>query len=483
MRESRIIILDEKRTTLRGKTSEEVVKENELFLTQLTEHTPMSQKDDDVKEAIRDYSSLRKITEPNEDARVSKESLGASMKISTTKKSVSLKFGAIGIGQAGGRMAEVFYNFGYDACAINTAKQDLEFLKIPEQKRLLLEYTLSGAGKDIEVGQAAIEANLDIVRDFLVETVADCDVYVLTTSLSGGSGSGGITTLVELVAELGKPIAVMCSLPGSFDDSQSKYNTIQTLSRLADLSTKGIISSLVIIDNGKIENSYPNLSQAAFWDTANRSTIEPLHLFNSVTAMPSKFEVMDASDLIRAFLESGNCSLFCSITVSREEYESDETGLLSAMIGSMPTALPSDDFNLKEAQAVGVLITAREEVLDNIPYSNIAYIFKYIAEEYDSAGTFKGVYALPSDDDHINISLVFSGMGLPSTRIDALKSDAGKHIAKIEAKKKQSLAGMALANGKGPATRADSMLQKVKQRSSPMGKLIGARNNGNDRKR
>ena len=73
------------------------------------------------------------------------------MKIGS-KQHVSLRFGVVGSGQAGGRMAEVFHRFGYDACAINTAKQDLDTLSIPESRRMLIEYTISGSGKDIEIG-------------------------------------------------------------------------------------------------------------------------------------------------------------------------------------------------------------------------------------------------------------------------------------------------------------------------------------------
>lgn len=401
-----------------------------------------------------------------------KENVENEMKIGS-KPHVSLRFGIIGSGQAGGRMADVFHRFGYTACAINTAKQDLEFLQIPESRRLCIDYTLSGSGKDIEIGQAAIEANRDQVTDFVRPVLDESDVAVLTLSLGGGSGSGSAVPLVDILAGFSKPLLVLCAMPGSFDDSQSKFNATQTLGRLADLSARGVINSLIVIDNAKIENSHPNLSQSKFWDVSNRSSIEPLHLFNTVTAQPSDLEVMDAMDLTRALLESGNCALFGSMSVPKTDYEGDESALLSAMVARLPSALPADDFDLKEAQAVGILITARKEVLDSIPYANIAYLFKYIAEEFDGARTFKGVYAMPSENDDIQISFIFSGMGLPSRRVDELKKESEKHVQKAEEKRKRTAANMNVGGTRPAMSRADSIMAKVKQQNSAVGRLIG----------
>lgn len=432
----------------------------------------LGKKEEDLKIAMQsgDYSAVKdRIQQP---VQIPVEQKVIEMK-TVNKKHVSLKLGVVGSGQAGGRMAEVFHSFGYDSCAINTAKQDLEHLGLPDARKMVVEYTLSGSGKDIEIGQAAIDANRDAVTAFITGVIADCDVAVLTLSLGGGSGSGSAEPMVEILSTLGKPLLVLAALPGSFDDSQSRYNAMQTLSKLADLSARGAINSLIVIDNAKIENSYPNLSQGKFFDVSNRSVIEPLHLFNQVTAMSSNLEVMDAMDLTRSLLEAGSCSLFGSMRITAEEYSGDESSLLSAMVQKLPDALPANDFNLKEAQAVGVLVTAKQEVLDAMPYANIAYLFKYVADEFDSARAFKGVYALASDSDDIQISFIFSGMGLPARRVDELKADAAKHTAKVEEKKKKTAAGMIMGGQKGPSSQADRMIAKVKSQNSAVGKLLG----------
>ena len=76
-----------------------------------------------------------------------------------SKKEKSLVLGVIGSGQAGSRLAEAFHKEGYDAVVINTAMQDLKYIDVPDSNKLLLEYGLGGAAKEIEIGRAAAEAH------------------------------------------------------------------------------------------------------------------------------------------------------------------------------------------------------------------------------------------------------------------------------------------------------------------------------------
>ena len=74
-------------------------------------------------------------------------------------KERSLVLGVLGSGQAGSRLAEAFYKLGYDSVAVNTAMQDLKFIDIPDSNKLLLEYGLGGAAKEVEIGKAAAESH------------------------------------------------------------------------------------------------------------------------------------------------------------------------------------------------------------------------------------------------------------------------------------------------------------------------------------
>lgn len=457
-----------------GKLSQGVVKENERFLKILRDssrtvkaephketemHNP-----DDMKDAIREDNYETLLAKKKKDQ-------GEEMKSAIAKQYISLKFGVIGSGQAGGRIAEVFYNYGYDACAMNTARQDLEFLNLPEEKKLFIgDETLGGAGRDLEFGLAAVEEHEDEVRSFIEDNMQNADVAVLALAGGGGSGSGSAEPLVEYLSELGLPIVVVYALPGSFDDPQSKHNAIQTLAKLASFANKQVINSLVLVDNAKIEMAYPNLSPAGFWKTANNAVVEPLHMFNSVSAMPTDYESLDSMDFAKSLVEAGNCVVFGSNTVSADLYEEDETALLEAMIDNLENGLLAGGFKLEQAQNVGILITANQSVLERIPNNSLSYVFKYITEEYDSARSFKGIYAIPSDNDDITIRFIFSGLGLPKERVDSLKTEAEKHMAALETKRKKTTMGVDLGKDK-TASKADRAMNKIKRKKSAIGKL------------
>src|SRR3990167_7028294 len=81
-----------------------------------------SKTDEVIKEAIKEESfkalmAARRATR----AETGSAAVGAA-------DAESIKIGVTGSGQAGSRLAETFYNLGYLAIAINTARQDLDLL-------------------------------------------------------------------------------------------------------------------------------------------------------------------------------------------------------------------------------------------------------------------------------------------------------------------------------------------------------------------
>ena len=85
-------------------------------------------------------------------------------------KELAIKFGVIGGGQGGGRLADTFYQVGYRrVCAINTTAQDFMGLVMPEKNRLVLEESGGGAGKDPSKGEQALKASTEEVKKAYLE--------------------------------------------------------------------------------------------------------------------------------------------------------------------------------------------------------------------------------------------------------------------------------------------------------------------------
>jgi len=486
---NRVVVTDETTGQTKTKSTSQIVRENEALSKRL-----VVQKRDELKQAIRenDFSKVTKETEeispatvaPIEAAEevldmreetppVAQETGDKKMTTVTAKRHVSLKFGVVGSGQAGGRIAEVFGHYGYKICAINTAKQDLEFLDVPEENKYLIDNKeLGGTGKDLDISASSFEEQETQIRDFIEEKVGDAESMVLAVSGGGGTGSGSAEILANWLYDMGKPVIVIYILPGSFDDPQSKHNAITTLDRLAEMASKQIISSLVLVDNANIEVAFPGLSQAAFFKTANKAVVEPLHMFNSVSVTPTEYEALDSMDFAKSLIEAGNCVVFGTNKVSADWYEEDDTALMEAIIEGLDQGLLASGFDLKEAQNVGILVTAKQSVLEKVPFSSIAYMFKYISDEFASAKSFKGVYAVPSDSDDITVRFIFSGMGLPKERVASLKTEAKTHMEALAAKKSRT--NMKVGMGKDKATsEIDRNINKIKKKKSAIGKLLG----------
>ncbi len=471
---SKVVVMEEEIATT--KSEQQIAEQNKALLNIL--NAGRIDMTDPNKEAIRN-EDFRKFMEQK---RAAKEGAEVPAKI---ERRVSLKFGVVGSGQAGGKIAKVFHDLGYDVCALNTAKQDLELLEIPENRKFFMNYSLGGTGKDLEVARAAVEDNADQVHTFVEEHLSKSDVLVFCASAGGGTGAGSSGTIIRMLAGFNKPVIAILVLPGSTDDSQSKYNSIQVLAELAELSSKEVINSLILVDNAKIELAHSNLGPAQFWKVANNAIVEPLHMFNALSSQPSNIESLDSMDLAKSLVEAGNCTLFGSNRISREEYEADDLALVSAISENLENGLLANGFDLKEAQSVGILVTARPEVLDTVPTQSISFIFKFLADEYSSAKIFKGIYSIPSDSDDIQIYFIFSGMGLPKDRVDSLKKEAERHVVNLSDKKKLSSDKMSVGLDKDRTSQAaDKMMDKVRKNKSPIGKLISStRKDITDRRR
>ena len=357
-----------------------------------------------------------------------------------SKRSVSIEFAVVGVGQAGSRLAEVFHKKGYDVGVVNTSAQDLEFIEVPKHQKLLLEGSLGGTGKDLDLGREIFDDSQDEIAKFLDPIVAGNNMVYVTVSGGGGTGSSSVDTMVTMLFESGIQVGVIYVLPKATEDAQSKKNSIETLSRLAKMAVNKMVVNLIVVDNARIEQIYADLSQSKFWEVSNEAIIEPLHVFNTLTCSPSKFTSLDPSDFAK-IIAAGNCSTYGVIEV--DDYM-EETALAEAVMNSLDGNMLASGFDLSQTRAGGVIITGPESALERLPALNINYCFHMISQQTNGASIFQGVYSTPSDTDSIKIYSWFAGLGLPKDRVENLKRESEEQALLAESKEKNSAATMTL---------------------------------------
>ena len=332
----------------------------------------------------------------------------------------SIRVGVIGVGQAGSRIAETFHKKGYNACVINTSKQDLEFISMDQDKKLLLEGSLGGTGKDLDLGREIFEESVEQIQEFIYPTLEGQDMAYLTVSGGGGTGSSSVDTMVEVLFSMGLPVGVIYVLPKQTDDAKSKSNSIETLSRLANMTKENKISSLIVVDNAKIEQIFAGLSQSKFWETSNDAIVDPLVKFNSLTSKASRHTSLDPSDFAK-IISCGDCSIYGVVSTKNIE---EETGLAEAVIESLQENMLAEGFDISQTRVGGVIISANSKTLDSMPAININYCFHMISEQTKGASIFQGVYDDETCDGEVKIYTWFAGLGLPMKRIETLKKKA-----------------------------------------------------------
>lgn len=388
------------------------------------------------------------------------------------KKTRSIRFGIVGSGQAGSRLAETFYNAGYESVVFNTASQDLEHIKLPDSNKCLLQYGLGGAAKDLEIGRAAAETHKATINELVVQKLGDCEVLLFCLSLGGGSGAGSCETMIDVLSAMGKPIVVITVLPMSAEDAQIKRNALETLSRLAKEAQAKRIHNLIVVDNAKIETIYSDVSPVAFYEVSNKAIMEPFDAFNTFSSMPSKVKPLDPMEWAKIMTDGGGLSVYGEMTVTNYE---EQTAIAEAVIENLNNGLLASGFDLKQSRYVGIMLVARPKVLEKISNQAITYAMSIVGEVCGTPnGTFRGIYESEDvPDDVVKVYSIFSGLGLPDNRVQQLKKEAAEYAEKAKNKDVERNLNLKLDTGKDDATTAaEKVRAQIASKKSAFGGLL-----------
>lgn len=384
----------------------------------------------------------------------------------------SLRFGIIGSGQAGSRLAEQFFALGYPSVVMNTAPQDLENIKIPEQQKLLLDFGLGGAAKDLSIGHDAADAYRAAINQLIQRHLGDAEMFIFCTSLGGGSGAGSVPVVVDILAQIGKPVAVLTVLPKASEDAQLKHNAWQTLSKFTKLFAEGKIHNIITVDNAKIELLYSEVGPFNFFNVSNKAIVEPLNVFNTLSRRPDEgVKVLDSSEFGKLFMDGRGFTVYGVTSVP--DYE-DEMAIATAIVDSLKGNLLASGFNIRQARYAGFMLVAPDNIWNKIPSSSLHFAQSMILDACDGAVIFHGIYKEDSDDDCIKVYSMFSGLGLPEERIDQLKTEAQLKIGVAQRKDEARNLTMKVDVGEETVNQVEEIKKKIQQKASSFTKLHNA---------
>ena len=161
----------------------------------------------------------------------------------------------IGVGGGGSNAINHMFELGIngvDFIVCNTDAQALQNTTVPNKIQLGVSLTEGlGAGANPEVGeQAAIESFEDITKMLGTNT----KMVFITAGMGGGTGTGAAPIIAKMAKELDILTVGIVTVPFQFEGKVRNQQAQAGVERL-----RGVVDSLIVINNNKLREVYGNL--------------------------------------------------------------------------------------------------------------------------------------------------------------------------------------------------------------------------------
>ena len=223
-----------------------------------------------------------------------------------------MRVGVIGIGQAGGRIADhlVYHSlWGRHqgivpfALAVNSAQADLLGLKTIQKKdRVLIGQTVvkgHGVGLNRKVGSKVAKHGLHTIMHAVTDKVVHhVDAFLVVAGLGGGTGSGGAPVIISKLRQVyEEPIYLIGILPTEDEGKLMAMNAIECLQEV-----DGMVNGILLFDNDVWKKEGIPLETG--YSIMNHELVKPLPLMlgaGEATNDRVGIKVIDASDIINSW--------------------------------------------------------------------------------------------------------------------------------------------------------------------------------------
>lgn len=306
--------------------------------------------------------------------------------VSRVGAKTSHKFGVVGLGQYGGKIADLFGGLKdsnkrnyYDVVAINSFMGDLEPLKsITDERKYSLVGVEGGCGRKPDLAKKSLQnkENQKHIIGMVDKYLKDDDIYLVVAGLGGGTGTGTISTTIKVLhgsvnvpllksGQAKKPIGAIITLPRKSEPLAEKKNALLALKELESLMNDKLLSFIVFVDNEKSyrdfrEERANNKTDFDNWmDYSNYQVVSILHEINIATSFSSD-RTFDSQDLKNIFESFEGSMTFGKIKFPSTDINTSKD-LTSKVIGTFHEGnVLANGFDLTKTRTAGVMIVKPE---------------------------------------------------------------------------------------------------------------------------
>ncbi|MBL6985684.1 MAG: cell division protein FtsZ [Methylobacter sp.] len=306
----------------------------------------------------------------------------------------------IGVGGGGGNAVSHMVGSlveGVEFICANTDAQALRKLNIDTIIQLGVELTKGlGAGTNPEVGRMAADENKERIK----EVLEGADMVFLTAGMGGGTGTGAIPVIAEIARGMGILTVAVVTKPFSFEGKKKLATAEQGIAEL-----EKFVDSLIIIPNQKLLPVLGNdVSLVNAFKAANDVLLDAVQGITELIVHPGMINV-DFAD-VRTVM-SGMGAAIMGTGSADGEYRAREAA-------EKAIACPLlEDINLQGARGILVNISAAD--MGIAEFDEVGNIVHEFASE--DAVIKIGMSINPDLGDEIKVTVVATGMGLPSRAV------------------------------------------------------------------
>ena len=315
----------------------------------------------------------------------------------------------IGVGGGGTNAVTYMYeqkmeHIDYVVC--NTDFQHLSASPVPQKLQLGGVITKGlGAGTDFLVGKKAATESLDDINNILGGTN---EMVFITCGMGGGTGTGAAPVIAEAAKSKGLLTVAVVTIPFRDEGPDAMYRAtegIRELSRHVD--------SLIIIDNQKLYDVYPDLKFFDALDRANEVLATAVKSITDIISCRGLINV-DFADVKRIMKDSGMAFMGIGTGEGTERARNAvESALTSPLMSNC---------DISKASKALVNITASE-----LRVEEKQQIMDYVNSATGGASNFKcGVVRDDTFGGKISVTIVATGYDmtdLPQVDLDSVNRD------------------------------------------------------------
>lgn len=341
------------------------------------------------------------------------------------------KITVFGIGGAGGNAVNNMINMGLegvDFVVANTDAQALAYSKAEQKVQLGAKLTQGlGAGARPEVGRAAAEETLELIREHL----RGCHMAFITAGMGGGTGTGAAPIIAQTAREEGILTVGVVTKPFQFEGNRRMALAEQGIRELAEY-----VDTLIIIPN---QNLFRIANERTTFADAFAMADEVLHSgvrgITDLMVLPGLVN-LDFADVRTVMSEMGKAMM------GTGEAEGDNRALEAAEAAISNPLL--DEVSMKGANGVLINITGG---MDLTLFEVDEAANRIRSEINPDANILVGSALNPELDGKMRVSVVATGIESDDTprREEPRKTYSFDNKAQIEtkaARKENSASGM-----------------------------------------